>query len=586
MIRKELLNVLSKEKQTVSFFEDDSIETVREQVAKSANSHPDRMFILVALKLPKDYYTADPRNWEALFDRLSYNGRTIEKSVFDEYQTNYRVPGTRLTYVSYDRAEWMEYPPELKPWFATECTEYRIFGVPDLKSFVLPIYAESTLLPRISSESLPRPDNSILVSSFYTTADIDHFAYKIYEDNESSAMYYFPYLRSETPNILSEEAIRLLDKNAKLLTDLLDLSIPKESKHSETHILHTRFYIRWVETDFGNAIRTRFEQIFYGMTVSATVPYIGLFTSNLEVNRHKFFTENPTTEEPYIDMKNWNTWWSISKPHRNIPTLILYRGKSKKHFDRVIVTAIDMTVSTNRPEDNTETPEELKKSVMSWIRNFDALTPFVSEKDMHPDRWELQDMTIFLSYPKTVDGLSTVRFNCVTPIYAIPDTSKPAFTLLRANRSKFGLTSLDARIIQMANEGPLDAKEVAKEFSTTIERASLLLRDVMARREENNRLGDRIFRGFPTITIGDRYAEIRSVNESALSVKYADILRYILSNPDSSDLDKICPPRMQTVSAESVTIQTNTVNEDALIDEAYADNRAGISVTPRCYGTT
>ena len=84
MLRKELVDVLSKEKHTVSFFEDDSIETVREQVAKSANSHHDRMFVLVAMKLPKDYYTADPRNWEALFDRLSYNGRKIEKAVFDD----------------------------------------------------------------------------------------------------------------------------------------------------------------------------------------------------------------------------------------------------------------------------------------------------------------------------------------------------------------------------------------------------------------------------------------------------------------------------------------------------------------------
>jgi len=74
MLRKELVNVLSQERHTVSFFEDDSIETVREQLAKSANTHPDRMFVLVSIKLPKDYYTADPRNWENLFERLSYNG--------------------------------------------------------------------------------------------------------------------------------------------------------------------------------------------------------------------------------------------------------------------------------------------------------------------------------------------------------------------------------------------------------------------------------------------------------------------------------------------------------------------------------
>jgi hypothetical protein len=54
-------------------------------------------------------------------------------------------------------------------------------------------------------------------------------------------------------------------------------------------------------------------------------------------------------------------------------------------------------------------------------------------------------------------------------------------------------------------------------------------------------------------------------------VKYADILRYVLSNPDSDDLDKICPARMQTVASESAVIQTNVVDEDALVDDAFAD---------------
>jgi hypothetical protein len=86
MLKRELIDLDSKEKHTVSFFEDDNIQTVREQLAKSSDSHPDRMFILANIKYPKDYYTADIRNWDALFERLSYNGRIIEKSVFDEYQ--------------------------------------------------------------------------------------------------------------------------------------------------------------------------------------------------------------------------------------------------------------------------------------------------------------------------------------------------------------------------------------------------------------------------------------------------------------------------------------------------------------------
>ena len=570
MLRKELIHVLSKERHTVSFFQDDSIEVVREQVAKSANSHPDRMFVLVSIKLPKDYYTADPRNWENLFDRLSYNGRHIEKSVFDEYQLSYRFPNTRVTFKSIDRSEWMAYPEELKVLFSTECSEYRIFGVSDIKSFILPLTTESSILSRIPAQNLPRPDNSILLSSYYTTTQIDHFAYKIYEEGPNT-LYYYPYLRSETPNILSDESVRILDKNAKLLTELLEIPIPKDYKHSSTHILHTRFHIPWVETDFGSAVRTRFEQIFYGLTVSSTIPYIGLFTSKDEINRHKFFTEDPKTKAAFLDMSDWKTWWSKSKPARNRPTLILYRGKSKHHFDRILVTADYMMVSTNRPEDNMESIEDLKKSTEKWLKTFDALIPFVSEKDIHSDRWELQEMNISLKYPKAVDTLSILRFNCITPFYSIADQSKSRFIMLRSDHATYGVTSVEAKLIQMSQEGPLNVKEVAQELSMTPEHASQLINSVLARQEENNKLGDRIFKGLPMMTIGTHTINIRSVTETNLSVKYADILRYVLSNPDSDELDKICPARMQTVASESAIIQTNVVDEDALVDDAFAD---------------
>jgi len=570
MLRKELINVLSKEKHTVSFFEDDSIEVVREQLAKSANTHPDRMFALVSLKLQKDYYTADPRNWENLFDRLSYNGRSIEKSVFDEYQTKYRFPNTNITYANYDRGEWMSYPDELKPLFSGECSEYRIFGVSDDKSFVLPIEKENNYISRIPAKSLPRPDNSKIVTSYYDIESIDHFAYKIYQEDET-ALYYYPYLRADTPNILSDESVRLLEKNAKLLTDLLDLKIPKEYQHSGTHILHTRFYIPWIGTDFGSAVRTRFEQIFYGLTVSSIVPYVGLFTSKDDINRHKFFTENPKTEEPYLNMADWKTWWSITKPARNRPTLILYRGKSKHHFDRILITSDDMIVSTNRPEKNSETPEELKKSCEKWLKTFDAVIPFLDEKDIHPDRWELQEMKIMLTYPKSVDDLSILRFNCISPFYSIADKAKSSFTMMRTDHENFGVTSIDAKLIQMAQEGPLVAKDVAQELSITPDHASKLINDIMSRREENNKLGDRIFRGYPTMIIGTDFIRVSSVKETHLSTKYADILRYILSNPNSDDLDNICPARLQTIAAEAATIHTNVVDEDALVDDAFAD---------------
>jgi hypothetical protein len=464
----------------------------------------------------------------------------------------------------------MSYPAELKPLFSGEFSEYRVFGVPDDKAFVLPIEKENAFMSRIPAKSLPRPDNTKIMTSYYDIGTIDHFAYKIYQEDET-ALYYYPYLRPDTPNVLSDEAVRLLEKNAKLLTDLLDLKIPKDHQHSGTHILHTRFYIPWVGTDFGSAVRTRFEQIFYGLTVSSTVPYIGLFTSKDEINRHKFFTENPKTEEPYLNMTDWKTWWSITKPARNRPTLILYRGKSKHHFDRILITSDDMIVSTNRPEKNNDTLEELKNSCDKWLRTFDAIIPFLDEKDIHPDRWDLQEMKIMLTYPKPVDDLSILRFNCISPFYSIADKSKSSFTMMRTDHENFGVTSIDAKLIQMSQEGPLNVKDVAQELSITPDHASKLINDIMSRREDNNKLGDRIFRGYPTMIIGTDFIRISAVKETHLSTKYADILRYILSNPESSDLDKICPARLQTIAAEAATIHTNVVDEDALVDDAFAD---------------
>jgi hypothetical protein len=57
--------------QPVRFYEDDSIETVRQIVALHVASHPDRLFIEAKTNLPKDYYSTNPIHWTNLFLRLS-----------------------------------------------------------------------------------------------------------------------------------------------------------------------------------------------------------------------------------------------------------------------------------------------------------------------------------------------------------------------------------------------------------------------------------------------------------------------------------------------------------------------------------
>jgi hypothetical protein len=46
---------LSGTLQSVSFFEDDTIETVRQWTALAMGSHPDRLFIELKAPLPKEY---------------------------------------------------------------------------------------------------------------------------------------------------------------------------------------------------------------------------------------------------------------------------------------------------------------------------------------------------------------------------------------------------------------------------------------------------------------------------------------------------------------------------------------------------
>ncbi len=59
-------------------------------------------------------------------------------------------------------------------------------------------------------------------------------------------------------------------------------------KPTAVRLTRVRWQVPWVETDWGTAVRSRFEQIFFGMTVSEKVPYIGLFTNREHGMQHKF----------------------------------------------------------------------------------------------------------------------------------------------------------------------------------------------------------------------------------------------------------------------------------------------------------
>ena len=181
MIHK-IFNLQTSEKRDVKFFKDDSIENVRQQIAKSVDIHHDRLFILVGIKLSRHYYKQDKRNWESLFHRISYNGMPIEKEPFESYITEYRIPKQTIKYEKIDLDEWMTYPEYLQELWdpSGEFTEFRIFGVEEIKSYCLPFNINLSIVNKIQSAQYPIPDNHKLFNSFYD--EITEFLIKEYEE--------------------------------------------------------------------------------------------------------------------------------------------------------------------------------------------------------------------------------------------------------------------------------------------------------------------------------------------------------------------------------------------------------------------
>ena len=562
MLRVEVTDGSTNQRSFVEFFDDDTIDTVRQQIGKTRNTHPDRLMILVRLDRPKDYYR-NPVHWEALFNRLSFTEKYIERTPFSEYQTFTRSPATSIVWDEIDRSEWMEVPDSVKDLHEGGFSEYMIFGVPEEKSFILPRKYDS-LAFKIPAAQFPIPDTNALVSTMYT--DIQGFYCISYsEEAESVQPIYFPFLRPTTPAVLSPEEIGLLDKNSEKIQKLLALKSPEPSKVS---IVRTRFHIPWIETEFGSAVRARFEQIFYGLTVSESVPCITCFTSNMEVSRHKFFTKNK--KDAFLDLSIWNSWWNNTKPSRNRPTLVLYRGKNNQYFDRISITNVDMVVSTYRPEGNSETMEELVEGVQEWMKEFDSILPFVAENDLGLERWNLQDMSLVATYSKKLETYDLRRFGCISSIFDVAGDS--AFRFLRSDYSVQGVSAVEMKILQLMRSNIATVGGISKELGVSSERARELYQTVQNMIDEDPNILQKAFRGFPTMKIGPSTILLSSTNRMDKSLKFANILRHILSDSDSDDLDLVCPKRMETVKAQVVQV------EEVEVDDEYMDLIADFDV--------
>lgn len=543
----------------VQFFEDDTVDIVRQQIGSAMDIHPDRLYILIGIELSRHYYTQDKRNWDLLFHRLSLDGRPLEQEMLDSYCSSYRVPALKIPYKKYDHDEWMTYPEELHDLWdpVGEFVEYWIFGVEDRRSFCLPLDTQSILGSRIIATELPIPDNSKLFMSFYQKDKVRGFWVIPGEG------VYTPLLRTVTPQKLPVSQLTLLQNNAQHLEQLLSLDPPTPKK---TSLLKAIWYVELVDTEIDH-VRTRFEQMFYGLSVSEKIPCVTFFTSQTEVSRHKFFTENVKTKKPYLDVPMWSAWWTKTKPPGSRPKLIFYRGKSREHFDRISISATDISFGVYRDSSETRDLEELREQLCKWFWTLDSVTPFFKETDLKKCRWSLQEIKFELEFPKPLEELDTRRLGCLSTIFDQDRRHPDVFKFLRTDYALEGLTVTDLYIVDLLKENEfLTPVDIQQQLKLSLEDSTRLLSGIRSRIQDDPRLLERKTRGFPVLQFLPTTIIVSSVVDLERPALYASILRYILSDPKSKTLDSICPKKVETSETKVAVSQF-----EYDLDESFGD---------------
>lgn len=536
---------------TVSFFEDDTLDIVRQHIALAVNSYPTRLYVEAHISLPTDYY-ADPRHWEALFLRVSLNGTRVDKELFKVYLEQVRGLGSIEPPAT--REEWMARPSSLESVFSPGAPflEWRQFGIADDRCIVLPLPPKDINVP---ASRIPVLSGQSLFETFYPEGkDVQEFRITPLPADPSQVVQrvYFPLLQSDTPQRLSDSEITSLRTTTEQLKTFLELDSPQPNHVS---ILRAKWFVPLVDTEF-SAPRARFEEMFYGLTVNKKTPYVGYFTSQQEKTRHKFFVTDEVAKEPYVDTALWKSWVSNTQPQRKLPTLLLYRGTSRTSFDRIALTNKDITFTAWRTKESKETIESIKDDFVKWFKTLDAVTPFVETQDLDMVRWELQDLSILASYPKEISSFDMLRFPCLRAVFSTQDDS---FRLMRAEHLSADLTPQELKAYQLLHEtDDSDSNTLVAELGMTQTDADALVSKFVALGEEFDI--ERVLRGYPTFKYRSKEVIVSSVTNVERVLQYASLLRHVLTSDDAA-VNAVCPRRLQVVEAAAAPAATVTVQE-------------------------
>lgn len=561
MMERTVLNRVSGRSTPVSFFEDDTIDVIRNKIGVAIGIHPDFLRIYVATELPGSYYQDDPRKRASLFLRMSVTGKPIPPATLRAYNTSRDLPFA-FPEGSIDEAQWND----LNLTTDVPFQELRILGVPEERSWVFPLdnTTEPPVLPQPAQA--PFPEGRRIFKGLHPTAK--GFVVIPYQDNLKPTLQvqYYPLMRPSSPAQVLPDVARALATQTKLLNALLDLKVqtPKTPR-----ILRARWRIPLVDTDFGDAPRNRFEQILYGTTLSKESPYVGLFTSRRLQSQHKFYSQETVNKRPVLDLKVWAHWWTVTKPTRSRPTLIFFRGSSRQDFDRVAFTSQDIIISSHRDAESTDTLEDIRTSITTWIQTLDGLEPFLVASDLQ--RWELQDVSASLTYETSLEEADFRRFDCLRSIFDIANKDALAFRFLRADGFDTGLSPNEVRGLQLIRDDPVvRVEDVAEELEIPLKEAETLLNSLKAKLETDRDLLVKVTQSLPLFRFTAKTVTIVSTNDLPQITQYISILRHALKTPDDNALDEVCPKRMETVEPV-VTVTAPSESAEPSDEADYLD---------------
>ena len=538
----------------VSFASDDSIDTVRQRIGAAVDRYPDRLFIEVEVHLPKDYYE-NPSRWESLFYRIAHRGQaTITSGKLMSVYTNKKLE----TGVSKDDWEGSG----MREWRqrAARFNERFILGVSESQSLVLPVPPDSEVANDVPPARIPRIEPTRIFSTIHPHEIVRFHVIEIRDSMDSAIQtVYAPNLRMGTPDRIPVETIQNLEKQFDHWKKLQSLKSPPPES---VHISRARWNVTWMQTEWPDAVRARFEEIMYGMTVSEDTPYIGLFLNRDYGMQHKFWAAD---RSPKLDLAMWGTWLQTTRPQRNRPTLLLYRGKDRSNFDRVAITTGGISATVYRSGTKVSL-EKLQKELLSWIESFDALTPFINKKDLA--EWELQDISANLIYESSFDSANLLRLPCVSSIFI---QNHPVYRLLRADKTDRSLSDLEVGILQILRRDIATTPEqLSDALNITVEEAGRRLDDIRERVEQDPSIMTQELDVMPKLEFSGQKVTLQHAVDLARIIKYASILRYVLTGSGSA-LSDVCPARMEAVPAVSGIAPLLPAVEEAPAEEVEGD---------------